>query len=683
MKYFLPALLIISAYSQPLFAAAPVISPPSSGLAIPVQNNALPVFGSRPQPSPPPGYSQVPASLNQQPQAGGAPQNAPAAAPAAQQPASAPANAFPGVPTAPLPTNAAIPTSPSPVNSSDNPNVPPANQANQPKQWDNPNNPSGSAQILGGDNSSVKGLGNLLGKVLNSGEDAEKEKKRKEAEKAAEKQVQDQMRAKIEYMEKKNYHTQILPEAIYKKGYSPDNGHLPHAVYESDYDGALFSTIDNNDMEALRAVIRQGRSLEVRDLGGDTPFIHAALTGNNDAARLLLAHGADIDAQGKYGTTALQIAAFQGNETLARLLLEMNADPDIKNEYGKTAGQIAESRGNYGVALLLVARSSELAFSEHQENIKRFHREEENKKEAVELSMRERLNPAKPYQEKSSVKQPLPEKTKTPELKEEPAKPEESVKDKITNFLRRLVSREKEQEETTKEKIEKRKEREEPFIEPETIPKAEPHEEVILQPAPAAPTPEPAPVNKEEPTAAPTIATPPVPAAPVAAAKAIERPANFKRAPIVPPKFFIPDTLFPETKETPVSAPETPEAPAKLPGEEEKLPNAAPQVDLPKVINSIEGQEEGSPANQSVIISSPTPVVTQPTKAVGASPGAPLRGNLPETQTPLGGSSNDAPVAAPQKENRNNVMIPNQPGITSPASPSTTPVPALPSVGTP
>jgi len=674
MNYFLPALFLILAYSQPLFAAPPAISPPTSGQNVPAQTNTLPVFGSRPQPSPPPGYSQVPASLNQQPQAGTVPQNnAPAGVPAAQQPAST--NSFPGLPNAPLPTNAAIPTSPLPVNTNDNPNVSPADQVNQPKQWDNTNT-LGNVQMLGGDNVGVKGLGNLIGKVLNSNEDAEKERKRKEAEKAAEKQTQEQMRAKIEYMEKKNYHTQTLPDAIYKKGYDANNSHLPRAVYGNDYDGALFSTIDNNDMEGLRAVIHQGRSLEVRDLAGDTPLIHAALIGNNDAVRLLLTHGADIDAQGKSGTTALQIAAFQGNETLTRLLLEMNANPDIKNEYGKTAGQIAESRGNYGVALLLVARSSELAFSEHQENIKRFHREEENKKEAVELSMRERLHPAKPNPPKLIVKEPIHGKVKVPEPSEEPAKPEESVKDKITNFLRRLVSREKEQEENTKEKMEKRKEREEPFIEPETIPKAEPHEEVILQPTPAAPTPEPAPASKvAEPNSAAPVAL--VPAAPVISAKALERPANFKRAPIMPPKFFIPDTLFPEMKETPVSVPATPQAPAKLPGEEEKLPNAAPQVDLPKVINSIEGQEEGSPVNQSVIIRPPVSSEPQPAKALGTSPGVPLRGNSNETTVSAGGNGG-ATGAVLQKGNGNNVIIPNQPGINNPIMPS---IPGLPAPG--
>jgi ankyrin repeat protein len=84
--------------------------------------------------------------------------------------------------------------------------------------------------------------------------------------------------------------------------------------------------------------------LEEVELGGSTPILFAARSGDVESARLLLAAGANVNDTTSDGNTALIIAAHSGHGTLAALLLERGADPKAA-PLGYTALHAAVLRG--------------------------------------------------------------------------------------------------------------------------------------------------------------------------------------------------------------------------------------------------------------------------------------------------------------------------------------------------
>ena len=94
-------------------------------------------------------------------------------------------------------------------------------------------------------------------------------------------------------------------------------------------------------------------------LGGFTPLLFAAKSGNAEAARLLLDAGAPVDEPAPNGATPLVIAARGGHTELAVYLLERGADPDAYAA-GHTALHVAVLRGDLALAKALASRGANL-----------------------------------------------------------------------------------------------------------------------------------------------------------------------------------------------------------------------------------------------------------------------------------------------------------------------------------
>ena len=116
----------------------------------------------------------------------------------------------------------------------------------------------------------------------------------------------------------------------------------------------------------------RGIALQEVELGGSTPLLFAARSGDLESARLLVAAGADVHDTTADGNTALVIAAHGGHGLLAAFLLDAGADPNAA-PLGYTALHAAVLRGTLrdravanedpgaGVALVraLLARGAE------------------------------------------------------------------------------------------------------------------------------------------------------------------------------------------------------------------------------------------------------------------------------------------------------------------------------------
>lgn len=89
----------------------------------------------------------------------------------------------------------------------------------------------------------------------------------------------------------------------------------------------------------------RGISLEQVELGGSSPLLFAARSGDLISARLLLGAGADLNDRAADGNTPLLIATHSGHGSLAEFLLETGADPN-DSPLGYTALHAAVLRGN-------------------------------------------------------------------------------------------------------------------------------------------------------------------------------------------------------------------------------------------------------------------------------------------------------------------------------------------------
>ena len=88
----------------------------------------------------------------------------------------------------------------------------------------------------------------------------------------------------------------------------------------------------------------RGIALEEVTVGGSTPLLFAARSGDLESARLLIAAGADVHDAAADGNTALNIAVHSGHGSLAALLLAEGADPNAA-PLGYTALHAAVLRG--------------------------------------------------------------------------------------------------------------------------------------------------------------------------------------------------------------------------------------------------------------------------------------------------------------------------------------------------
>lgn len=89
-----------------------------------------------------------------------------------------------------------------------------------------------------------------------------------------------------------NYRREQLPEVIYRTRYSRENDHLPRRITREDYANLLFHSVARNDVNATRALLNAGTSLNVTTPYGETPLMLARRSGAVEVAQLLEARGA-------------------------------------------------------------------------------------------------------------------------------------------------------------------------------------------------------------------------------------------------------------------------------------------------------------------------------------------------------------------------------------------------------
>ena len=113
----------------------------------------------------------------------------------------------------------------------------------------------------------------------------------------------------------------------------------------------------NGNIDGVRAALKNGASINVRDNRGRTALLIATHASNVEMARVLIAAGADVNAKDHIEDSPYLYAGAEGRNEILRMTLEAGADLRSTNRYGGTALIPAAHHGHpETVAILLRTR---------------------------------------------------------------------------------------------------------------------------------------------------------------------------------------------------------------------------------------------------------------------------------------------------------------------------------------
>lgn len=114
----------------------------------------------------------------------------------------------------------------------------------------------------------------------------------------------------------------------------------------------LYELVSTGNIEAIKALCREGASLEWIDREGRTPLILACMNPELvDVAKTLIELGANINAYrpGSHAGTPLHHAAKRGLEQSVKLLLSHGANPLVRNDDCQTPVDVARAKGHANI----------------------------------------------------------------------------------------------------------------------------------------------------------------------------------------------------------------------------------------------------------------------------------------------------------------------------------------------
>ena len=119
------------------------------------------------------------------------------------------------------------------------------------------------------------------------------------------------------------------------------------------------TAIEKNDRKAVSEAIKEGADVN-EEVGGDTPLLLAAKTGQSSSAQALIEAGADIKARDNTGNGVLHYAAHSGMTGICGLLVDRGIAIDDKGAAGATPLQLAVQGARLETAKYLVRRGASL-----------------------------------------------------------------------------------------------------------------------------------------------------------------------------------------------------------------------------------------------------------------------------------------------------------------------------------
>lgn len=122
----------------------------------------------------------------------------------------------------------------------------------------------------------------------------------------------------------------------------------------------LIFAVDNNQLEAVKTLLKHSPSLDDITAENETPLLISVKNNSPGIAEVLLRAGADVDFNDFNGATSLHYTALLGYLELADLLLYYDASIDLKTDDGITPLHTAALSGYLDVADLLIQNGANM-----------------------------------------------------------------------------------------------------------------------------------------------------------------------------------------------------------------------------------------------------------------------------------------------------------------------------------
>lgn len=130
---------------------------------------------------------------------------------------------------------------------------------------------------------------------------------------------------------------------------------LTASMFAAGADTRLADAAQNQDRNAVRALLAQKADVNAAQGDGSTALHWAAFNDDLETAKLLLATGASVKATTRVGAlTPLFMACKNGSAAMVRLLLKAGADPNAADDHGTTALMMAAAAGNKDAVEMLI-----------------------------------------------------------------------------------------------------------------------------------------------------------------------------------------------------------------------------------------------------------------------------------------------------------------------------------------
>ena len=130
---------------------------------------------------------------------------------------------------------------------------------------------------------------------------------------------------------------------------------------QKDDEEALRQAVSEEDLEAVKRLIKKGADVNAKNENGKTPLNIAVVLGYVEIAQLLIKKGADVNAKDIYGRTPLHNAVMDKRIDLMKLLLDSGADINAKdNDLEFTPLHRAVIYGPLEIAQLLIEEGADV-----------------------------------------------------------------------------------------------------------------------------------------------------------------------------------------------------------------------------------------------------------------------------------------------------------------------------------
>ena len=102
---------------------------------------------------------------------------------------------------------------------------------------------------------------------------------------------------------------------------------LSREINEERHTALMVAALEGHTKE-VKALLRQGESVNAKDGMGRSALMFAVINMHYDTVKVLLDSGADVNARSNNGGTALMLAATCGEPRIVQALLDQGADID-------------------------------------------------------------------------------------------------------------------------------------------------------------------------------------------------------------------------------------------------------------------------------------------------------------------------------------------------------------------